>query len=434
MELLTLGVIGVIVMMALIFAGMPIGFALAFVGAGGNVLLMGLAPTAAQVGLITWENGSNFLLISAPLFIFMGLLVFHTGIASDLYDCVYKWFGRLPGGLAVTATATCAGFGAVTGSSIAAVATVGAMVMPEMRKCGYHPRLAAGSVAAGGTLAILIPPSFIMILYGVWTETSIGKLFIAGIIPGLILTSAFIALITVRSMLNPALGPKGPRFSWHERLTSLWKLVPTLAVFLLVIGGIYGGIFTATEAAAIGAIGVMVVAAVMGRLSWKALKLSLSEAGHTSGMIFIIIIGGVLVSRFLVQTGLTPALVTWISELGIGATGVLLLLIVLYLILGCMLDTMGTLILTLPFVMPVVLELGIDPVWFGVFVTIMIELALVTPPVGLNVYVLNNIAPEVDVMEIFRGCYPFVAVMIAVVFLLMAFPQLVLWLPESMGK
>ncbi|MCB1467069.1 MAG: TRAP transporter large permease [Rhizobiaceae bacterium] len=434
MTLLTIGILGVAIMIALIVIGMPIGFALAVVGIGGNLALLGFGPTSAQVGLVAWESGSNFLLISAPLFIFMGQLVFHTRIAADLYDCVYKWAGRMPGGIAVTATATSAGFGAITGSSIAAVATVGSMVMPEMRRLNYDPKLAAGSVASGGTLAILIPPSFVMIVYGVWTETSIGHLFIAGILPGIILAAGFVALIITRCVIDPKLGPKGPHFSWRDRFISLWKLLPPLFVFMVVIGGIYGGVFTATEASAIGAIGVVIVAAGMRRLSWDALKKSLSEAGYTCAMIFIIIVGGALVSRFLVLTGLSQAIVESIGGLGLGPTGFLLALIVLYLILGCMLDTLGILILTLPFVMPVISSLEINTVWFGVFITVMIELALVTPPVGLNVYVLNNVSPDVKISDIFAGCLPFTLVMLGFVLLLIAFPEIALWLPAQMGN
>jgi len=430
--LFALGILGVLALLALILVGVPIGFAMAAIGVLGNLAVIGLNPTMMQMGLVAWEGGTNFFLIAVPLFILMGQLVYRSGIAADLYDCVYKWFGRLPGGLAVTATLTSAGFGAVTGSSVAAVATMGAMVVPEMKRYRYDLKLGTGSLAASGALAILIPPSIPMVIYGVWTETSIGHLFIAGILPGLLLAGAFTLFIVIRCLGNPALGPPGPRFSLAERIGALWKLLPTTAVFLIVLGGIYGGVFTPTEASGIGCVGVLLVAGVMGRLRLSVLRLALWETVSTSAIIYAILIGGVLFSRFLVLTGLSSALVGWIGGLGLDAYAFIIVLVLIYLVLGAMLDTFGMLILTLPFVMPLVLELGYDPVWFGVFLMMMIELALITPPVGLNVYVLKNAAPDIPIGQIFRGAAPFVFVSLAVVALLVLFPDIALWLPRTM--
>ena len=427
------GILGVVVMLGLIFAGVPIAFALAVVGIVGNAFMLGLAQSALQVQLVAWEVGTNFLLIAVPLFIFMGQLVYHTGIASDLYDFVHKWFGRMPGGLAVTAVVTSAGFGAVTGSSVAAVATMGTMVMPEMRKYGYDMRMATGSVASAGTLAILIPPSIPLVIYGVWTETSIGKLFVAGIIPGVVMTAGFCALIVLRCLARPELGPPGPRYPWRERLLSLRKLLPTAVIFLVVLGGIYGGFFTPTEASAVGALGVVVVALAMGRLTWGRLRDSLFQAGTISAMVYAILVGGVLLSRFLVQTDVTPALVAFIGEQEMDRYLIMGLFALMYLVLGAVLDTFGMLILTLPFVFPIVRGLGFDPVWFGIFMTLMMEMALVTPPIGLNVYVMNKTAPDVPLTEVFLGTLPFVVVCLIVVALITLFPGLALWLPSTMG-
>lgn len=431
---LSIGIAAIGVLLALIVAGVPIAFALGLVGLVGSVVVTSLPQTLVQLGLLSWENGSNFLLIAAPLFIYMGQMVAKSGIASDLYECMHKWFGRMPGGVAVTATATSAAFGAVTGSSIASVATMGRMVMPELRRYGYDMRLSTGSLAAAGCLAILIPPSIPMVIYGVWTETSIGALFIAGIVPGVLTALAFMVYIGARCTINPALGPRGPAFSWHERLASLGKLLPTFLIFGLVLGGIYGGVFTPTEASAIGAAGVTAVALVMGRLTWQRLREALHDTGMVSAMVFAIILGGVLFARFLVHTQVTSSLVAAIAGMETNRWVVLALIALMYLVLGCVLDTFGMLILTLPFVMPVVVHLGFDKVWFGVFITMMVELALITPPVGLNVYVLKRVVPEVPMVEIFAGAAPFVAIVSTTVVGLTLWPGMALWLPSLMQK
>ena len=432
MDPTAVGLIAIVVVIALIFYGVPIGFALAAVGFVGNGIMIGWPQTVVQTQLVAWEIGTNFLFVAAPLFLFMGQLVYHTGIATDLFDTVHKWFGRLPGGLAVTSTVASAGFGAVTGSSIAAVATMGAMVMPEMKRYKYSMSLATGSLAAAGTLAILIPPSIALVLIGVWTETSIGSLFVAGIIPGLLMATLFSLWIVIRCVIEPELGPRGPRFSWPARFWSLFKLTPTAAIFGIVLGGIYGGIFTPTEASAVGSIGVIAVAAAMRRLSWRGLRDSLHQAALLSAMIYVIFVGGTLIGRFLVQTEITPGLIAYIAELNVSRHVILALFAVMYLILGAVLDTFGMIILTLPFVFPIVLSLGFDRVWFGIFLTIMIELALITPPIGINVYVMRRISSDVPLAEIFRGAAPFVVLTLVVVVLIAVFPQIVLWLPSTM--
>ena len=344
------------------------------------------------------------------MFVLMGQLVFHLRLAEDLYDAVQKWLGRLPGGMAITAVVASAAFGAVTGVSSAAVATMGAMTIPEMRRYKYDEALATGSLAAAGTLAILIPPSVLMIVYGIWTETSIGALFIAGIIPGILLTLAFAALIYVQCRLRPELGPVGPKYPWRLRIASLRKLLPIILIFSVVIGGIYMGAFTPTEASAIGVIGVLVVGLFMRRLTVACLKDSLIDTGVTTGMIFAVIIGGHLIGRFLVLTDVTTGMVNWIGHSGFNRYVILFMFVLMYLVLGALLDVWGMLILTLPFVYPRhdgVLQF--DPVWFGIFVVLMTELALITPPIGINVYVMHGIAPEVGLMHdlpsgSFRSC------------------------------
>lgn len=432
MDPLIAGTIALLAMIALTFLGVPIAYALVGVAVVGNVLLVGWQQTAMQTFLITWEMGTNFLLIAVPLFVFVGQLAFHTRIASDLYDCVYKWFGRLPGGIAVTATIASAAFGAVTGSSVAAVATMGAMVMPEMRRYGYDNRLATGSLSSAGTLAIMIPPSIPMVVYGLWTETSVGKLFIAGILPGLLLTIGFCGWIVVRCLISPQMGPAGPAYAWGERTRSLLRLLPTLIVFATILGGIYGGIFTPTEASAIGAVSVVVVALCMRRLTWQNLKTTLQQTGAISAMIYAILFSGVLMSRLLAQTDVTPAMVNFITRQSLNPYVILFLFTIMYIFLGMILDTLGMIVLTLPFVFPVVKSLGFDPIWFGVYMTLMQEVAMLTPPIGLNVFVMAKIAPDVPMLDIFRGVTPFVIICLFAVLLLTAFPSIALWLPSLM--
>ncbi len=431
MDPIAIGLLGIVAMVILIVVGVPIGIALLVVGAVGNSLLSGWSQTAFQIVSVLRESGTNFLLVALPMFVLMGQLTFHAGLAKDLYDTVYKWFGWLPGGLAVSTIVTSAGFGAVTGSSFATVHTMGTMVMPEIKRFKYDIGLATGSIAAAGTLAIMIPPSIVLVVYGILTESDVGQLFIAGIVPGVLLTAMFAIYVVGRCVLSPELGPAGPQFSFRDRISALRNLLPTLAIFVTVLGGIYGGVFSPTEAAAIGAAGVMVVALFMRRLTLGVLSASLRESANVSGTIFIILIGGLLMSRFLVQTGITPTLIAWIGGLGVNRYIIMVGFALMYTALGCILDVFGMLILTLPFIFPIVLALEFDRVWFGIFITVMAEIALITPPVGLNVYIIQTVVPEVPLSRIFGGVAPFVALCIIFVALLLAFPAIALWLPAT---
>jgi len=420
-------------MFGLLMLGVPIAFAMAITGAVGLWILEGPGPAMAHTLLVPWSEGRSFVFVTIPLFVLMGQLVFHTGLATDLYSAVRTWIGKVPGGMAITSVVACGAFGAVTGSSIATVATMGAIVMPEMRRYNYNPRLATGALAASGTLGILIPPSVIFIFYGVMTETSIGALFIAGIVPGILTAVMFSVIILLRCMITPSLGPPGPGATWSERWSSTAGLVPIMLLFGLVIGGIYAGVFTPTEAAGVGCAGVLVTAAIRRSLTVKSMHDALEETALISAMIFAIIVGGYLFARFLAVTGTTQAMVEVLVGMNLGRVLFLLLLVVLYLVLGSMLDVFGMLVLTIPFVMPVVRGLGIDPVWFGVFAVVMAEVALVTPPIGANVFVMRRTAPEVPMGEIFMGVLPFVVGELIVVSLLIAFPEIALWLPARMG-
>jgi tripartite ATP-independent transporter DctM subunit len=362
----------------------------------------------------------------------MGQLSFHTGIANDLYDCVHKWFGHLPGGLAVAAVIANAIYGAVTGNSVAAVATMGPMVMPQFRKYKYNLSLATGTLASAGTLAVLVPPSTLLTIYGLWTETSIGELFTAGIIPCLLIAFAYCLVLMVWCILKPEMGPRGPVYPWSERISSLKQLLPTMVVMLMVLGGIYGGIVTPAEASGIGVAGVMIVAGVTGRLTKKAVVDSFKAAATTSGMVFTILITGIVFSRFLVQTQVTSSILEWISAMHLSKIHVLIAILIFYFILGTALDTFGMLILSLPFVMPIVDAYNIDKIWFGVFVGVMVELAAVSPPVGITVAVMRAVAPDVSTTDIFKGCYPFLILTLLLGVVLIVWPEVALWLPRAL--
>lgn len=427
------GLLGFGVMIVLIASGVPIAFAMLAVAAGGLFIVGGPLHAETQLSLTFAEQGSNFILIAIPLYMLMGQIVYRTDIAKDLYDCVYKWLGRLPGGLAITSVVACAGFGSISGGSVTAVATMGPMCMPAMRRYGYDDSLAAGSIASAGTLGILIPPSIVLVVYGVWTETSIGALFIAGIVPGILMTLAYSGTIYVRCLRTPTLGPVGETFPMSEKIRSLVKLLPVLGTFIIVIGGIYQGVFTPTEAAAFGVFSLFAIAFLMGRMSWRILGVTLRETMHLTGMIFVIIIGGHMMGKFVVLTELTAGVVSWITGLGLPPLGVMLMLSLLFIALGMVLDIWGMLILTIPFTFPVILELGYDPVWFGIYTIIMSELALITPPVGINVFVMAKVAPDVPLNVIFKGVVPFFIATLILVVILTVFPEIVLWLPHSAG-
>ncbi len=429
MSLIAIGFLAIAAMLLLVGLGIPIAMAMAVVGIAGLSWFGSFDQAAFQLTTIAWETGTDFLFITAPMFILMGQLVYRADLAGDLYDCLQKWLGWLPGGLAIASVMACAMFAAITGVSAATVVTMGQMAMPEMRKRNYDPALSTGALAIAGTLGILIPPSILMVLFGIWTETSIGDLFIAGIVPGVLMTLGFALLILVRCLINPALGPVGPRFSWRDRFRSLVKLLPVFIVFGFVMGGIYGGVFTPTEASGFGAISVFLVGLAMRRFTWKKLGEALYSTVRTSGMIFLIIVGGSLLARFLAVTEISQAIVDVVIGTDRSVLVVLISLTLMYVVLGAILDVFGMLILTLPFVFPVVISLGINPVWFGVYLVIVTEIALVTPPVGINTFVMHSVAKDVPLATIFCGVTPFVGVAVALLALMIAFPDVVLWLP-----
>ncbi len=429
----TVGLLAFGGMMILIVMGVPIGFAMITTSVVGY---MSIAPSnfaETQLSITFFDQGTSFVFVAVPLYFMMGQLVQRTNIAYDLYEAVYRWLGRLPGGLAISSVVACAGFGAVSGGSVTAVATMAPMCIPAMRRYNYDDALATGSISAAGTLGILIPPSIIMVGYGILTETSIGALFIAGIIPGILMTIGYSVTIAIRCMINPELGPLGEKYSMREKVASLTKVTPVFLTFLVVIGGIYLGIFTPTEAAGVGVLALLIISIVMRRLNWSNFKQSLLKSVHTSAMIFIIIIGGHMMGKFVVFTGLTEDVIGSFANADLSPLTVMLMISLLYIVLGMVLDVWGMLILTIPFTLPIIMDLGYDPVWYGVYAVIMSELALITPPVGINVYVMAKMAPDVPLTKIFSGVAPFFIFTLILVALITLFPDIAMWLPRTAG-
>jgi len=410
----------------------PIAWALALVGIIGHTALVSFEATLGQIGMIAWETGISFVLVAVPLYILMGQLIFHLGLSEDFFEAAFKWLGRLPGGLSVAAVGACAGFGAVTGSSLVAVTTMGGIVIPELKRYGYDQGLATGSLAAAGTLAILIPPSILMVLYGMWTETSIGALFMAGVVPGLALAFLYCGLIVVRCLLKPSLGPVGPTFSFKERVQAIGPAMPLVLLFAAILVGIYLGLVSVTEAAGIGVFVVLLLGFFRRRINGRTLINALRGTTILSGVIFAMLIGGTLMARFLVHTGIPESLAGLLTGASDNPVVILMMLIVVYLLLGAFLDTLGMLLITVPIFFPVILALGIDPVWFGIFLVLMTELALITPPIGLNVFVLKSVTPDVPIEKMFIGVLPFVLATLVLVMAIVLFPEIVLWLPSTM--
>jgi C4-dicarboxylate transporter, DctM subunit len=428
------GVIGFLALVLLIGLRVHIGFSMALTGFIGFVYLTSFKAAFAMLALATYKTGASYALTVIPLFVLMGQLASQSRLGADFYQAVYRWVGSLPGGLCMATICACAGFAAISGSSLATAATMGLVALPEMRRYRYDDALATGCIAAGGTLGIMIPPSTVMVIYGIITEQPIGALFIAGIFPGLILTGLFLATIYLLTRCRPEMAPPGPRFTLREKVAALKYTWGVLAIFLLVMGGLYAGWFTATEAAAMGTVGVLIVTAVQGRLTKKVLIESLRESTLTTAMIFTILIGANIFGYFMATSELPGIFAEWITRLGLHRYAVLLIICIVYIILGCFMEGLAIMFLTLPIVFPVVMGLGFNPIWFGVTVTLLIEMGLITPPVGMNIYVISGVAKDVPMETIFRGAIPFFLAMVVCLFILLAFPDIALFLPTTMAK
>ena len=428
MDSVTIGYIGMAVMIVLIILGVPISFALGAVGLIGITMVVGFTQALSQATLVYFHESTNFVLIAVPMFVLMGNIANHTGIAAGLFRATANAVGRFPGGLAIAAVFGCAGFGAISGSSTATVLTMGRIVMPELKRYKYDQQLGAGALSAAGTLGILIPPSLILIFYGIMTENSIAHLFIAGIMPGVLTVFLFSAMIFLIAVRKPEMAPAVPSPGRRETIASLTGALPIIALFMFIIGGIYFGIFTPTEASGIAVVGVSVYGIITRTLTWKTARDALKETIVTSTMIFMIIASGYIVSRFVAITGLTQNLIEFVQSLNLGPYQFIAVITIIYLILGCAMDVLAMLILTVPFIYPIILHYGFDPIWFGIYIVVMAEIALITPPLGLNLFVMNAISPDISFWRICKGVSPFVLMELLVVLLITAFPAIVLWL------
>jgi C4-dicarboxylate transporter DctM subunit len=427
-----IGILGIVCMFILLALRLYIGMAMALVGFIGLCGLVGVDAGIHILGITPLAEGSSYTLSVIPLFVLMGQFAFVSGLSGDIYKTVYAWMGHLKGGLAMATVMACAGFAAVCGSSLATGATMGMVAIPEMDKYKYDPRLSTGCVAAGGTLGILIPPSIGFILYGILTEESIGKLFMAGFLPGVLLAGLFIAAIFIQCWLNPQMGPKGERSSWSKRFRSLGGTWGMLILFFVVMGGIYLGVFTPTEAAGVGAFGAFLIALVKRKLTFATLIRCLRETGKTTAMIFLIIIGANIFSTFLGLAQIPMGLADFITGLALPRFVILAGVLAIYILLGCVMDCYAIMILTVPIIFPLIQAMQFDPIWFGVLMVIVLEVGLITPPVGLNVFVLKAAAPDVPLSTIFRGILPFLAAALVAITLLTLFPQIALLIPSMM--
>ena len=418
-------IVGLLAVLLLI--GMPIGFAMGLAGVVGIYWVGGIDSLMGIVAVTPYRQSSSWILTAIPLFVLMAEMLSPSRITSDLFAAMNKWVGHLPGGLAIAGVLAAAGLGAVSGSSTAATAALSKSVAPELLRAGYSRGLAIGSVASAGTLAIMIPPSVIMVIYGILTETSVGMLFVAGIVPGAITICAYAATVVIWAKYVPGAAPRTARHGWGERFLSLRAVWPMMVLFALVIGGLYSGIVTVTESAAVGASGAIVLAFwFMRRKGWPALKEALARTAATTAMIFTIIIGAHLFGYFMTLTGSPQALLSYVDGLGVAPWIVFAVMIAIYVFLGCFMDQLAILVLTLPIVFPMVLRFGYDPIWFGIILTKTVEIGLITPPLGMNCFVASSIS-KIPLSQVFRGVLPFIGAEIVTIALLIALPQIVLW-------
>ncbi len=420
-------------MLALIFMRLPIAFAMILVGFVGFGMLIGWMPAFKLVGQVAYDTGLNYELSVLPLFILMGHFVSKAGFSDELYAASNAFLRHRKGGLAMATVVAAGGFSAISGSSLATAATMSKVAMGPMKKYGYSDSLAGASVAAGGTLGAMIPPSVIMVIYGLATETNIGKLFIAGIIPGLIGVLGYVAAVRLTVARRPEYGPTADRALWRERLVALRGVWGIVALFGLIMGGIYGGVFTTTEAAGLGAGGAFLLVVVRRRLTIKLLLEVLVETSRNTAALFFVLIGAMLISHVVNIAGLPATLTSIILDTAISPTVVIIVIILIYIVLGCVLESISMVLLTVPVFFPIVTSLGYDPIWFGVLVVMVVEIGMITPPVGMNVFVLASVQPDIKAGTVFGGLIPFVAADFVRLALLVAFPVLALFLPSLMG-
>jgi len=424
-----IGITGCVLLLLLLASSMPVAFVMAAIGAIGFGIVVNPHAAISMITNDLYGTFSSYSLTVIPLFVFMGQVAFHAGISRRLFSTAYTWIGRLHGGLAMATVAACSAFGAICGSGPATAATMAAVALPEMKRYGYDMEVGSGAVAAGGSLGMLIPPSVVFIVYAILTEQSVGALFLAGIVPGILIAILFCVSIYIHCRLRTHLGPPGPRTTWRQRWLALGGVAETVGLFVLVMGGMFLGFFTPTEAAAVGAGGTLVVALLRRRLSWSGFKRAIQETIRTSCMVMIIVAGAVMFGHFLAVTRIPPTLAAWLAGLPLPGWVIMSFIVFFYLVSGCFVDALALILLTIPIFYPVIVNLGYDPIWFGVIVVVVTQMGVISPPVGVNAYVVSGIERDIPLQTVFRGAMPFLGMLILAVIILMIFPQLCLFLP-----
>ena len=430
---MTEAITGLFVMLLLSFMRVPIALSMGVIGFAGLWWMKGEGPSMASVTTVVYESGFQYTLSVVPLFILMGNFVTRAGMSQELYRAAFTFVGHLRGGLAMATVLACAGFGAICGSSIATAATMTKVAYPSMREHGYSDALAAGSIAAGGTLGILIPPSTIMVIYGLMTQTNIGKLFAAGILPGVVAVVLLCAAVQYVTWRDPKAGPAAERSTWRERLRAVREIWAVAALFVIVMGGIYGGVFTATEGAGIGAFGAFCFALARRALTWKTLLLVLTDSARTTGMLFMILVGALVFANFINYTTLPDDLKNFVNRYEVHPMMVMAAICIIYVLLGTAMEELSMILLTVPVFFPLVTHLGFDPVYFGIIIVVVVEIGLISPPVGMNMFVVRSLLPNVSTTTIFRGVTPFVVADVIRLAILVAFPAISLWLPKVLN-
>lgn len=428
-ELLALLII--LAMFVFLAMSMHIGLAMALAGFIGMTTVIPLDSALFLLGQTVMDTSLSFDLSVIPLFVLMGFLATAAGLSGDLYKAFNIWLGGMRGGLGIATVGACGAFGAISGSSLATAATMSEIALPEMRRYGYADSLATGVIAAGGTIGILIPPSVIMVLYGIMTETSIVDLFLAGMIPGVLLVALFMITVFVIVRINPNAGPAGGTTTVAQKLGALRNVGGTVVLFTVVLGGIYLGVFTPTEAAGVGAFGALILGVIMRRITARVFLSALLDTIRTTVMIFTILIGALVFKNFMALAQVPYMIETWMTGLSLGPMGTIVLIVLIYIFLGAVLDTLAMILLTIPVFFPLIISHGFDPVWFGILIVVVVEMALISPPMGINVFVIKGIARDVPLLTIYRGVLPFVLALFVLLIALIAFPSLATWLPST---
>ena len=424
------GIVGIALLLVLFLIGVQIAFAMAIVGFIGILYLSGLEPALTLLAQDIYESFTSYPLSVIPMFVLMGSFAFASGISQRLYDTTYTWVGQLRGGLTIATVLACSSFAAICGSTVATAATMGKIALPEMKKYGYDDTLATGTIAAAGTLGILIPPSTVLVVYGILVEESIGKLFIAGVLPGILLSLFFVAVVVFICFKNPHFGPPGRPTSWKAKVKATSGIVEAVILFLLAIGGLFLGWFSPTQAGSIGAGGTLVIGLIRNQLTWKRFFEATKEGLQTSCMVLFILFGAVVFGHFLALSNIPFLLADWVGSLPIHRMAIMGVIIFIYFIGGFFMDSMALIVVTIPIFYPLVMKLGFDPIWFGVIVVLTGEMGVISPPVGVNVFVIKGIAPDIPLEVIFRGIIPFLAALIIFTIILTIFPHIATFLPS----